>query len=469
MTDPLSPEADAVSIAAAVAARQVTATAVVDAALARIAAGNERINAFVEITATRARAEAQALDRALDGGAVAAALAGVPFAVKGMIDLEGVTTTAGSLIYRSRPPASRDAAVVRALRSAGAICLGTTNMDEFGLGGTTENSHYGVTRNPHDPDRTPGGSSGGAAAAIAAGFVPIALGGDGLGSIRLPASLCGVFGLRPTLGLVSLEGIRGSDMSLGTVGPLTRSARDLDVVFNVISERASSSGVRAAHLPGHDAGDLRFVKVSDYFEDCLDADAISAWQTVCRSLGATKSASLPEAARACAAAMIINLAENGRYQLDDLRKRYDDFDPKTRDRLLAGALAPAAWHSLAKQFERWYRDQMLQLFRNADVLVTPATPCVAPPIGSPTIYLAGVERPTGPTLGMLTQPIALTGCPSLTVPVSRPGHLPIGVQLVAAPGHEDKLFQAAVVLEREGVCRACLPVDKRCVAAALKP
>lgn len=464
MTDPLSPEADALTIAGAVAARQVTATAVVDAALTRIAAANDRINAFVEITSTRARAEARALDRALDGGAVAGALAGVPFAVKSMIDLEGVTTTAGSLIYQSRPPASRDAAVVRALHSAGAICLGTTNMDEFGLGGTTENSHYGVTRNPHDPDRSPGGSSGGAAAAIAAGFIPVAVGGDGLGSIRLPASLCGVFGLRPTLGLVSLEGIRGSNMSLGTVGPLTRSARDLDVVFNVMREKASSSGVRSVQFPGRDARDMRFVKVSDYFEDCLDADATSAWQTVCGSLGAAESVSFPEAARARAAAMIINLAENGQYQLDDLRKRYDDFDPRTRDRLLAGALVPAAWHSRAKKFERWYRDQILQLFRNADVLVTPATPCVAPPIGSATIRIAGVERPTGPTLGMLTQPVALTGCPSLTVPVSRPGRLPIGVQLVAAPGHESKLLHAAVLLECEGVCRANLPADRRSVA-----
>ena len=147
---------------------------------------------------------------AIAAGQKVGPLAGVPFGVKAMIDVAGLTTSAGSALHANDPVAGHDAAVVRQLEAAGAVCVGALNMDEFGMGGTTENARFGSTRNPHDPTRTAGGSSGGSAAAVAAGILPVTLGGDGLGSIRLPASLCGVYGLRPTRGTVSAEGLLGS-------------------------------------------------------------------------------------------------------------------------------------------------------------------------------------------------------------------------------------------------------------------
>ena len=217
MIHPLRHDAAAFEIAAAVGAGEMTAVAVIEAALERIGQRDGAINAVTAIVAQRALARARMLDAAYRGGTAPGPLAGVPFAVKAMIDVAGVTTTAGSAMYRDAPAATRDAAVVRALEAADAICVGTLNMDEFGMGGTTENSHFGPTHNPHDLARTPGGSSGGSAAALAAGMVPLTLGGDALGSIRLPASLSGVYGLRPTRGLLSNIGVMGAGGSISTV------------------------------------------------------------------------------------------------------------------------------------------------------------------------------------------------------------------------------------------------------------
>src|SRR3954468_7396770 len=198
MSDPLRDSAGAAEVAAAVRDGSVTAGLVVEAALNRITARNGSVNAFTAVVTERARSRAARIDMARASGSVLGPLAGVPFAVKAMIDVAGITTTAGSRVLRDTPPAAHDAAVVRKLEAAGAVCVGALNMDEFGLGGTTENALFGATRNPHDLTCTAGGSSGGSAAALAAGLVPLTLGGDALGSIRLPASLCGVYGLRPT-------------------------------------------------------------------------------------------------------------------------------------------------------------------------------------------------------------------------------------------------------------------------------
>ena len=228
MTDARAGAATALDIARAVRSGAASARDVLEATLVRIEARNPVVNAFTVVIADRARARAAELDAALATGAGVGALAGVPFAVKAMIDIAGVTTTAGSRLHRASPPAAQNAAVVGRLEAAGAICVGALNMDEFGLGGTTENAWYGPTRNPHDVTRTAGGSSGGCAAALAAGLVPLAIGGDALGSIRLPASLCGVYGLRPTRGLVARDGVMGAG-GISTLGPMARSAADIRV------------------------------------------------------------------------------------------------------------------------------------------------------------------------------------------------------------------------------------------------
>lgn len=439
---------DASAIARAVAGGTLTATAAVEDALARITAHNDVLNAFTDVTAARARARAAAIDAAIARGERVGPLAGVPFAVKAMIDVAGIATTAGSSLFRDAPAATRDAEVVRRLEAADAICVGALNMDELGLGGTTENATFGATRNPHDLTRTAGGSSGGSAAALAAGLVPLTLGGDALGSIRLPASLCGVYGLRPTRGSVPDDGVLGSGSSLSTLGPLARTVDDMRAALAVMTGRVPVPHTRGAGL--------RLARVGGELAEQVSDDAREALALVADALHVERAVEWPDAARARSAAMLVNCCESASGKLELLRTRLRDFDPATRDRFLAHALLPAQWHLAAQRFRRWHAAAVQRLFDDVDVVMLPATPCVAPPLGAATIDIQGRALPTGPTLGWCTQPIAGTDCPALSVPVARAGKLPIGVQLVARPGNEAALFAIAATLENEGIVRACV-------------
>ncbi|WP_237214876.1 AtzE family amidohydrolase, partial [Falsiroseomonas oryziterrae] len=443
---------------------------VVEQALADIAARDARFNAFTEVTAGRARAEASAVDAAIADGRDPGPLAGVPFAVKNLFDLAGVTTLAGSIIEKDRPPAARDAFLVRRLRAAGAVCLGALNMDEYAYGFTTENSHYGPTRNPHDTARIAGGSSGGSAAAIAAGMVPLTLGSDTNGSIRVPASLCGVFGLKPTYGRLSRSGAYLFAASLDHVGPFARSVADLALAYDTLQGADAADPVqqwRAAEpvssTLGAGTGRLRIAVAGGHFARGGHSEAFAAVEIVARALGATRRVEIPEAARARAAAFLITMAEGGNLHLPDLRTRPDDFDPMTRDRFLAGALLPAHWLQQAQRLRAAYRAAALKVFDDVDVIVTPATPFVAPTIGQDMIEVEGERVPARPQLGIYTQPISCIGLPALAVPLADPaaagcpGGLPIGVQLIAAPWREADLFCVAAALERSGVCGSPQP------------
>ncbi|HVJ59444.1 MAG TPA: amidase family protein, partial [Burkholderiaceae bacterium] len=224
---------DAQAIAAAVRAGNCSVQDLVVASLERIAATEPRVNAFTEITAARAQRRARQLDR--DRGALRdLPLAGVPFSVKKLFDIEGLRTLAGSKIEHDAAPAARDAVLVQRLEAAGAVLVGALNMDEYAYGFTTENSHVGPTRNPHDPSRTAGGSSGGSAAAVAAGQVPLTLGSDTNGSIRVPSSFCGLFGLKPTYGRLTRAGTFPFVLSLDHLGPVTRTVEDLALTYDLM-------------------------------------------------------------------------------------------------------------------------------------------------------------------------------------------------------------------------------------------
>jgi AtzE family amidohydrolase len=449
MRDALRDDASAATIADAVRTGTESATAVIEAALARIEARDGTINAFTAVAAARARARAAQLDAARHAGIRLGPLAGVPFGVKAMIDVAGLTTTAGSALHCDDPPALHDAMVVRQLEDAGAVCVGALNMDEFGMGGTTENALFGPTRNPHDATRTPGGSSGGSAAAVAAGLVPLTLGADGLGSIRLPASLCGIYGLRPTLGAVSSQGLLDAGGTISTVGPLARCTLDIALCHDALRLDGPGAG-RTIETLAAGIADLRLARAGGYFAERLDTDAGDALQRAVRALQVTRVVEFPEPHRARAAAMLVHTSESAVGKLDALRARLDSFDPLTRDRFLAHALLPAQWYLHAQRFRRWHTAEVLQLFKDIDVLLLPATPCVAPPIGTRTINIDGEQLPTGPTLGWFTQPLAGTDCPTLAVPIMRDGKLPMGVQLFAAPDREDLLLRVAAQLEKSG-------------------
>ena len=227
--------ADAIDIARKIRSKKLSATASTKAALEQIRLHNPAFNCFTAVLEQQALQQSEEIDRRIAAGQDPGPLAGVPFAVKNLFDVAGITTLAGSKIYATRPPAQRDATAVERLKNAGAVLVGALNMDEYAYGFTTENTHYGPTRNPHDTERVAGGSSGGSAAAVAAGMVPLTLGSDTNGSIRVPAAFCGIFGLKATYGRISRAGAILFAESFDHVGPFARSVQDLAHAFDVLN------------------------------------------------------------------------------------------------------------------------------------------------------------------------------------------------------------------------------------------
>ena len=449
---------DALGLVADIRARRVTAREVTAAALERVRARDPSLNCFTAVLAESALRDAEAVDAALAAGREPGPLAGVPFAVKNLFDVAGLATLAGSKINAGHPQATRDATAVARLRGAGAVLLGALNMDEYAFGFTTENSHHGPTRNPHDRTRVAGGSSGGSAAAVAGGLVPLALGSDTNGSIRVPAALCGIFGLKPTYGRLSRAGVALFGISFDHVGPLATSVRDLAAAYDAMQGPDPADPV-CADRPAQPcllcldegAGDLRIAVADGHFASRGEPEVFAAVESVAKVLGAVRWVTIPENDRARAAATIITASEGASLHMDDLKNRPMDFDPMTRDRFLAGALVPAALYVRAQRFRAWYRERVREILSEVDVLLAPTTPFPAPRIGQDTIEVAGLEVPTRPMLGLYTQPLSFIGLPVISVPVAGPTLLPLGVQLVAAPWNEAALFRVAAVLERDGV------------------
>jgi AtzE family amidohydrolase len=450
-------------IAAAVGGGRTSATAVVSAALARIAETNPVLNAFTAVVEERALARAEAIDAALARGRAPGSLAGVPFAVKNLFDIAGLPTLAGSKINRDRVPATRDATLVARLEAQGAVLVGALNMGEYAYDFTGENVHDGPSRNPHDINRMTGGSSGGSGGAVAGGMVPFSLGSDTNGSIRVPASLCGIFGLKPTYGRLSRAHTFPFVASLDHVGPLARSARDLALAYDAMQGHdpddpvcADRPAEPATPLIDRGSDGLRIAVAGGYFRAGAFPEALTALERVASALGVKREIELPEAARARAAAYVITASEGAALHVERLRTRARDFDPAVRDRLIAGAMIPAALTAKAQKFRRWYREQVLALFAGVDAILAPATPCTAPLIGQQTFVLDGVELPVRANLGIYTQPISFIGLPVVTVPVAlKP--MPIGVQIIAAPWREEIALRIAHALEQAGAVAATKP------------
>jgi len=453
----------AAEIAEAIAQGRASATAVTEAALARIEKHDGVLNAFTTVTAERARAKARAVDAARAAGQALGPLAGVPFAVKNLFDVAGIPTRAGSKINREHAPASKDAPLIERLEGAGAILLGALNMGEYAYDFTGENVHDGPSRNPHDTGRMTGGSSGGSGGAVAGGLVPLALGSDTNGSIRVPSSFCGLFGLKPTYGRLTRARTFPFVASLDHLGPLARSARDLALAYDAMQGPDAEDPVCTTRAPepalpslGAGVDGLRIAVAGGYFERGAGVEALSALARVAKALGASARIELPEAARARAAAFVITTSEGGALHLDRLRTRAGDFDPATRDRLISGAMVPGALVVKAQKFRRWYREQVLKLFERYDAILAPATPMTAPKLGQQTMMLDGVEVPLRANIGIFTQPISFIGLPVVCVPVPLQP-LPIGVQIIAAPWREDVALRIAHHLEAEQVVKAPRP------------
>ncbi len=455
----------ATEMAAAVGSGRMRATDIMTACLDKIGRLNPVLNAFTAVTAERAMAKAAELDAAIAAGAAPGPLAGVPFAVKNLIDVAGLPTLAGSKINRDHPPAAEDAPLVRRLEAAGAILVGALNMGEYAYDFTGENVHEGPSRNPFDTARMSGGSSGGSGSAVGGGLVPLALGSDTNGSIRVPASFCGLFGLKPTYGRLTRAGSFPFVSSLDHLGPFARSVADLTVAYDAMQGYDPADPVcvdrpadPVAGVLDSGVGGLRIASAGGYFRTGASPEALSALDSIAAALGASDSVMIPEVQRARSAAYIITTTEGAALHMQRLRTRPDDFDADVRDRLIAGALVPATAVVRAQKFRRWFREEMLKLFQRYDAILAPATPCVAPLIGQKTFVLDGKEMPVRPNIGIYTQPFSFIGLPVVAVPVPTSLGLPIGVQIITAPWREDIALRIARALEVSGA--AVAPVAK---------
>jgi aspartyl-tRNA(Asn)/glutamyl-tRNA(Gln) amidotransferase subunit A len=454
--------ATAADIAAKVASGAATAESVVGQALEVIAARNPTLKAFTDVTTERALARAKAIDADIAAGVKVGPLAGVPFAVKNLFDIEGLSTRAGSKINRDLPPAADDATLVTRLEAAGAILVGGLNMGEYAYDFTGENAHDGNCLNPHDPGRMAGGSSSGSGSAVAAGMVPLALGSDTNGSIRVPSSFCGTFGLKPTYGRLSRAKSFPFVPSLDHLGPFARSVGDLALSYDAMQgpdaedpHLAKRPVEPVTELIGEGIAGLRMATLGGYFRKNGHAEAFAAVDTVAKALDIASEVELPEVARARAAAFVITAAEGSSLHAKRLLDRPQDFDPDTRDRFLANLTIPALWVTQAQKLRAWFRTRVNEIFRDVDILIAPATPCFAPKSGSKILTLDGVDLPLRANIGVYTQPISFIGLPVVAAPIWLPGaSLPIAVQIIAAPWREDLALRVAAYLEAVGVAQA---------------
>ena len=454
--------ATARDIARAVTSGEISARAVTRLLIAHITAHDAKLHAFTKVTEERALRQAAAIDDARAQGRSLGALAGVPYAVKNLYDIEGLTTLAGSKINRDDPPASADARLIQRLDEAGAILIGALNMGEYAYDFTGENLHDGASLNPHDPHHMSGGSSGGSATAVAAGMVPLALGSDTNGSIRVPASLCGLFGLKATYGRLSRQGTFPFVASLDHVGPLARSVEDLALSYDAMQgpDPADAACVQRATepvMPHLEQGlrGLRIAIAGNYFRRGGQKECFEAVDRVAHVLGVSREVTVPEARRARAAAFLITASEGAALHLERLRKRPKDFDPAVRNRLFAGAMIPASAIVQAQKFRTWFARRVADIFRDVDIILAPAAPCRAPLSGQKLMQLDGIELPVRANLGVYTQPISFIGLPVCAVPVWSQGErLPIGVQVIGPPWREDLVLRVARHLEREGAVAA---------------
>lgn len=435
-----------------------------------IQARNPGLNCFTATTFERAEREAAAIDALQAQGKPLPPLAGVPYAVKNLFDIEGMVTLAGAKVNASNAPAATDATIVARMHRAGAVLVGALNMEELAYGFTTENPHYGTTRNPHDRMRGAGGSSGGSAAAVGAGMLPISLGSDTSGSIRVPASLCGVFGLKPTYGRLPRTGTFPFVNSFDHVGPFGTSVSDLALAYDAMqgpdpldpacAQRALEPVGEAPLLPTG----IRVGILGGWFHEWAGPVARRAVRLAAAALSATEWTELKGAEVARAAAYIITGAEGGALHRPRLIEQYEEFGPASRARLVAGSLLPASWVVQAQRIRQQVYREAMELFERFDLLLAAASPVVAPRVGEETLLVNDRSIPTKAGLGVLTQPISCIGLPVCTVPVwpgsdapSQEPELPMGVQLIGAPWREDLCLRAARTLQQAGVAQFRLP------------
>ncbi|EPY05036.1 aspartyl/glutamyl-tRNA amidotransferase subunit A [Paenibacillus alvei TS-15] len=461
----------------AIQERKLSVSELVDASFRRIASTDEQVQAFLTMNEEGARNEAAAIDKRISAGEQIGLLAGIPAGVKDNIVTEGIRTTCASKFLDNFVPVY-DGTVSRKLKEAGAITIGKLNMDEFAMGGSNENSAYRTTRNPWDLERVPGGSSGGSAASVAAGQVTFALGSDTGGSIRQPASYCGVVGLKPTYGLVSRFGLVAFASSLDQIGPITRNVEDTALVLQAIAgyDKMDSTSAKveipdyAAQLTG-DVSGLRIGVPSEYTGQGVDPkvkEAVLAALKVFEDMGATwEEVSMPHTEYAVATYYLLasseassNLArfDGVRYgvradnpdNLLDLyhRSRSEGFGQEVKRRIMLGTYALSsgyydAYYLKAQKVRTLIKRDFDEAFNKFDILLGPTAPTTAFRIGEQ------INDPLAMYLNdILTIPVSLAGVPAISVPCGLADGLPVGLQLIGKAFDEATVLRAAHAFEQ---------------------
>ncbi|MFI3189849.1 MAG: Asp-tRNA(Asn)/Glu-tRNA(Gln) amidotransferase subunit GatA [Methylococcales bacterium] len=452
--------------------KDISVMELVELFLNRIEQYDPQLNAYITVVQDKARAQAIEVDNKIRSGELNHPLAGVPYALKDLFCTKGILTTCGSNMLRNfKSP--YDATVYDKLNHAGAVLLGKVNMDEFAMGSSNENSAFGVVRNPWDTSRVPGGSSGGSAAAIAAGLAPYSLGSDTGGSVRQPASYCGISSIKPTYGRISRYGMTAYASSLDQCGPMARSAEDMALILQTISGfdvRDSTS----ANMPVPDYSatlnepltGLRIGIPKEFFADGLDAGVAKVINEAVeqfKRLGATvKEVSLPNSHLSVAAYYVIAPAEasanlsrfdgvrfghscDAPTNLQDLyeRSRWEGFGDEVKRRIVIGTYALSsgyydAYYLKAQKIRRLIKNDFVAAFNDVDVLMGPVTPTTAFKIGEKS------DDPIAMYLGdIYTLPISLAGVPALSIPVGFSDNLPVGLQIIGDYFNEAKLLNVA--------------------------
>ncbi len=427
------------SIGADLRARRYSIVELVQDTLDRARRSQPRLNAFLAITDELALSRAAELDAMLERGVDLGPLHGIPIAHKDCFRTAGVRTSNGSKILAGYVP-RRDAEVVALLEAAGAVSIGKTGLHEFTYGITSVNPHYGPVRNPWDPKRVSGGSSGGSGAAVAAGLVPLATGTDTGGSIRIPASFCGCVGLKPTYGAISRRGVFPLGPSQDHVGPMTASVRDAAIAFTAMG----------GMFQPHGEGPIRIGVPANYFFDRLEPDVRSSIRNavqVAAGIGfELREVRLPDVDALMDIARITLLSEAAA-MLGRFSSRPTDFGDDVWALIEKGRAIPAPVYLEAQLRRRKLARAFARMWEECDALLMATTPLVAFPIEHGLITLGGVEEDPRAATTRCTRPFNLLGWPALSIPCGRSGALPIGLQLVAAAGREDVLFGVGALLE----------------------
>ena len=435
------------STRAALAAREISSLELADFFLERIAQYDAKLNSFITATAERAREQAQRVDDARARGETLGALAGIPLAIKDLFDWRGLPTTAGSKILRDNI-AQSDAHAVTNLFVADAVLLGKNNMHEFAFGVTNDNPHFGAAHNPWDLQHVPGGSSGGGAAAVAARLCLGALGSDTGGSIRIPAALCGITGLKPTYGRVSLRGVVPLSWSNDHAGPLAQTAQDCALILQAIAGYDKRDPVSAnVAVPNFSATlqdslrGLRFAAPRAYFEQEVDEEILRAVrdaERVLEELGAMRvEKNLPHAREMFEMNRVTLRVEAATFHREWLETRQDDYGADVYTRLKSFQTIRADEYALAKRQQAELTRALDFFFDDIDFFITPTTRIPAPRIGGDAVNLAQ-------DLTAFTAPFDVTGVPAISIPCgfTREG-LPIGLQIVGRAWDEARVLQAA--------------------------